>query len=347
MSARLKATIAGMAGAALLASAAFVAPAQAADLTIRFAWYMPPNTPTADQGAAIAKNIEKDSNGKIAVETYPSGSLAKESTMAQALANNTANMGIMAMHWWSSQEPALEWDTIPFLVNDASDLLKAVHGKLGEDINKILNKHGVQIIGWGFYGYAESYVNTKHTIKVPDDLKGLKMRSEGTLNGQFLKAQGAIPVAVDSSEVYTALQRGTLDGAASGMASIVSRKWYEVGKYITPIHYVPLVYPVQVNLDWWKGLTDEQRNTISKAIAETEQTNVQAIEDDFKNDIAIAKKQGDEIYTPTKDDLAKWKAATYEAAVKTYLSQAGDTGKTFIDDVQQALGGSDSGEANQ
>ncbi len=190
-------TIAGLAGALLLSGASFAGSAQAEDLSVRLAWYMPPHTATADQGEAIAKNIEKESGGKISIKSYPSGSLAKESTMAQALANNTANMGIMAMHWWSSQEPSLEWDTIPFLANDAGKLLTALHGKLGEDINKILNKHNVQIIGWGFYGYAESYVNTKHPIKVPADLDGLKMRSEGSLNADFLKKQGAIPVAVD------------------------------------------------------------------------------------------------------------------------------------------------------
>jgi TRAP-type C4-dicarboxylate transport system substrate-binding protein len=333
--------LAGLAGLALLAGVAFAGPASAADLSIRFAWYMPPHTATADQGLKVADNIKEESGGKIEVETYPSGSLAKESTMAQALQNNTANMGIMAMHWWSSQEPSLEWDTIPFLIDDAGQLLKVLHGQLGQDINAIFEKHGVKIIGWGFYGYAESYINTKHAIKLPTDLKGLKMRSEGSLNGDFLKAQGAIPVAVDSSEVYTALQRGTLDGAASGMSSIVSRKWYEVGKHITPIHYVPLVYPVQVNLKWWNGLTDGQRNTISKAVAESESGNVQAIEDEFKSDIEAAKKEGDEIYRPTKDDLAKWKAATYDQAVKTYVSQSGDTGKKLIADVNSAMGAAD------
>ncbi|MEX6505879.1 TRAP transporter substrate-binding protein DctP [Jiella sp. M17.18] len=155
---------------------------------------------------------------------------------------------------------------------------------------------------------------------------------------EFLKAQGASPVAVDSSEVYTALQRGTLDGAVSGLSSIVSRKWYEVGKNITAIHYVPLVYPVQVNLNWWKGLTDQQRDIIKKAVAKTEQPNVAAIEKEFKDDIALAKKSGDEVYVPTKDDLAKWKAATQQKALQSYYAQADDTGKSLVSDVQSSMG---------
>jgi TRAP-type C4-dicarboxylate transport system substrate-binding protein len=330
-------TLSILTGAALALGLWSAAPAVAAE-TARFAWYMPPHTATAIQGEAIAANIQKAGGGKIKINTYPSGSLLKESTMAQGIANNTVNMGIMAMHWWSNQEPALEWDTIPFLVTDAGALLKALHGPLGADINKILEKHGVTIIGWGFYGYAESYVNAKRPIKVPSDLKGLKMRSEGKLSAQFLRAQGAIPVAVDSSEVYTALQRGTLDGAVSGMASIVSRKWYEVGKHITAIHYVPLVYPVQANLKWWKGLSESDRKVIAGAIASTENENVAQIEKDFSRDIATAEKRGDQVYRPSAADLKKWQAATEALAKKDYLKQAGATGQKLLDDLDKALG---------
>ena len=314
--------------------ATMTTPAQAADLTIRFAWYMPPHTATADQGDAIARNIEAMSHGSIDVETYPSGSLLKESNMAQGLSNGTADMGIMAMHWWSRYEPALEWDTVPFLIDDAGTLLKALHGKLGQDVNALLEKHGVKVIGWGFYGYAKSYINTQHPIKVPSDLKGMKLRSEGKLSALFMRSEGAVPVAVDSSEVYTAMQRGSLQGAASGLSTITSRKWIEVGKYITAIHYVPLVYPVQVNLKWWNGLTRQQQNIISKAAAKTEAGAVAAIEKQFKRDIALARKQGDEVYLPTQADLQKWKAATGELDRKNYLKEAGKAGQQILDDVQ-------------
>ena len=320
-----------IAAAAALSLSAVAAPASAQSLTVRFAWYMPPHTATANQGEAVAAAIQKLSNGKIKVETYPSGSLLKESTMGQGISNNTVNMGIMAIHWWANQEPALEFDTIPFLMNDAAKVLPLLKGDVGKQINAILNKHNVEIAGWGFYGYAESYVNTKHPIKRPSDLKGLKMRSEGKLSAKFLKSQGAIPVAVDSAEVYTALQRGTLDGAVSGLSSIVARKWFEVGKYITAIHYVPLIYPVMVNAKWWHGLTAEQRSTISKAIAEGEQSNIADIEKLFKDEIAEAKKHGDKVYRPTPDDLKAWQAATEELAKKDYLQQAGDTGRKLLD----------------
>lgn len=326
-----------LAGGALLAWTMSTLPAAASDLTVRFAWYMPPHTATAMQGNTIADNIKKMSDGHIKVLTYPSGSLLNASNLGNGVSNGTVNMGLGAMHWWAGQEPALEWDTIPFLVNDAADLLGALHGPLGQEVNRILAKHNVEIIGWGFYGYAKSMVNNKHPIKVPSDLKGLKMRSEGTLSAYFLKSQGAIPVAVDSSEVYTAIQRGTLNGGLSGLSSIVSRKWYEVGKYLTAIHYTPLVYPLQANKKWWDGLTAKQQSTIKKAISVSEQANLKEIEKEFKDDIKMAQKAGDQVYQPTKAELAMWKKAMLPMAKKNYIKQTGADGKAILKAVQASM----------
>src|SRR3546814_2163448 len=100
--------------------------AMASDLTVRLAWYMPPHTATDTQGVAIAKQIKALSHGKIDVQTYPAGSLLKESNMAQGLGNNTANMGIMAMHWWAKYDTALEWDTIPLRSEEHTSELQSL-----------------------------------------------------------------------------------------------------------------------------------------------------------------------------------------------------------------------------
>jgi TRAP-type C4-dicarboxylate transport system substrate-binding protein len=118
----------------------------------------------------------------------------------------------------------------------------------------------------------------------------------------------------------------------------VSRKWYEVAKYVTPIHYVPLVYPVQVNKQWWQGLTQDQRDLIKKAVASTEGDAVASIEKEFKDDIALLKKHGNKVHQPTDKELSKWKKATEKRARKNYLDQAGDTGKKILHDLDTDSG---------
>ncbi|MFM2485569.1 TRAP transporter substrate-binding protein [Celerinatantimonas yamalensis] len=317
---------------AMLLSCSTVA-AQASELQLRFAWYMPPHTATAEQAELIAKNIKTLSHGQIDVQTYPSGSLFKASNIAKGIMNNTTNMGINALHWWSKYEPAFEFDTIPFLVPDAKSLLANLHGKLGQDINTILEKHGVRIIAWGFYGYAKSYINNHHAIIKPSDLKGLRIRSEGKLSALFLQSQGATPVAIDSSEVYTAIQRGALDGGVSGLSTIVSRKWYEVGKYVSAIHYVPLIYPVQVNLHWWNGLTPQQRSIISKAAQSSEKSAIQSIEHEYTQDIQTLKQAGNHVSVLKGAALKPWMATAGTLDRKNYLKETGATGKMLLQDI--------------
>lgn len=323
---------------ALAVSAAPVsaAPMKAAavkPLTVKLAWYLPAGTAVDQQAKAIAAAIEKMSHGSIKVETYPGGSLLTETNMAHGLQNDLVQMGVLGVHWWANQEPSTSFDSIPFLVPGPKKMLQALHGRLGKDLRKILGRHGVTIVGWGFYGYGGDYINNKHPIKTPADLKGLRMRSDGPLPAEFMKKYGAIATTIDSSEVYTALQRGTLDGATSGMSSFISRKWVEVCKYITALKPWAAVYPTQVNAAWWKGLTQKQRDIISKAVASTEQSNIKAINKEFQEDIKIAKKDGAHVYIPKGNVLKTWKKDS-RFITAYYLKKAGADGKMILHDLK-------------
>ncbi|MCC7080470.1 MAG: TRAP transporter substrate-binding protein DctP [Burkholderiales bacterium] len=301
-------------------------------LTIKMAWYIPPGTAVDKQGNAIAKKIEEMSHGSIKVLTYPGGSLLKETNMARGLQDNVVQMGILGVHWWANQEPSTSFDNIPFLARNSENLLDALHGKVGEDIKAILGKHGVTVAGWGFYGYTGAYINVKHPVIHPEDFNGLRMRSNGPLPAAFLKHFGAVPTTIDSSEVYTALQRGTLEGAASGMSTFVSRKWIEVGKYITALKSTISVYPTQVNAAWWNGLKPEQRKIIADAVASTERDNAKAIEDEWQNDVQIARSRGLKVFVPQGDALKEWESKSHFLQAE-YLKTAGEQGQKILRDI--------------
>ncbi|MGB6008925.1 TRAP transporter substrate-binding protein [Castellaniella sp.] len=309
--------------------------ANAATLDVRFSWYLPNSSSTGKEGFDVAKRIKDLSGGSINVKTYPAGSLLQEYQSAEGVQNNTANMVILGMHWWGGKVPAMEWDTVPFLVKDVDVLLKAFHGPLGEYINELMKPHGVKFIGWSFYGYAFDYINARHPIKLPKDFNGLRMRSQGTLSAMFLKQQGATTVGMDSGEVYTSLQRGAVDGASSGLSDFLSRKWYEVAKYITAIKYVPIVYPIMTNLKWWEGLSPEQRQIISTAMKDAEADNLKNINDEYTNVIKVTRKNGNEVYEPNAEELSVWKKA-YRPLLDEYLRLSGKEGRHVIELLQQA-----------
>jgi TRAP-type C4-dicarboxylate transport system substrate-binding protein len=118
------------------------------------------------------------------------------------------------------------------------------------------------------------------------DFKGLKMRCNLPMAVAALKALGAAPVKMSSSEVYMALQRKTIDGVASGTQSIVKRKWNETCKYLTNTNGCFSPWPVTVNLKFWKSLPADIQKAVMEAGAQVSKMSLDRAE---KEDAASLK----------------------------------------------------------
>lgn len=90
------------------------------------------------------------------------------------------------------------------------------------------------------------------------DLAGRKIRGTQTYSGAFA-ALGASPVVLPPSEIYSALEKGVVDGAAWPVLGVLDYRWYEVAKYITRPTFGTVVYPIFMNLAAWNKLTEPQQ----------------------------------------------------------------------------------------
>ena len=98
-----------------------------------------------------------------------------------------------------------------------------------------------------------------------DDFKGLKFRTmESPIIMEQFKALGANPTPVDFSELYNALQQGTVDGQENPLVTIASVKLYEVQKYMLLSNHAYLGHVFLVNQDWFNGLDDKEKEIISR-----------------------------------------------------------------------------------
>jgi len=103
------------------------------------------------------------------------------------------------------------------------------------------------------------------------DLKGKRVRTGGGSLNDFVSAIGAQPVAVGFPEVYTALERGTVDCAITGTASGNGARWYEVtqGLYTLPVAWSVSAYIV--NVAWWDKLDPAVRDMLAATMKEVEE----------------------------------------------------------------------------
>lgn len=117
--------------------------------------------------------------------------------------------------------------------------LSSVSGKRGggKYYEKLLADKGITYLG-SFHNGFRQISNNKHEVRTPEDVKGLKIRVPGgEVYMDFFNTLGADPIAMSWSEVFTAVQQGTIDGQENGVSITKSAKMNEVQKYITIWNY--------------------------------------------------------------------------------------------------------------
>ncbi|OOE14479.1 C4-dicarboxylate ABC transporter [Fictibacillus arsenicus] len=238
------------------------------ELTIKISHVVAENTPKHQGALAMKEYIEKESDGKIKVQVYPNSQLFGDKDEYQNLVANNVQFIIPDMSKLVGNDPGFNIPAMPFLFKDDEAANAFWDGEKGQEIFKRLEKDGVLGLSMWPNG-AKHITNEKKAIKTPDDLKGLKIRTQG---GQLLEAiygdLGAGSTSIPFAELYTALQQGTVDGQENTYSNIESKKFDEVQKYMTIMGHTRVDYALLTNTKFWDELNDETRKIIEKGVEE-------------------------------------------------------------------------------
>ncbi len=257
---------------ALLAGLAAVIglPAAAADYKeeYKISTVVPAPFPWGIAAEKWAEMVGERTDGRIKMKVYPgaqlvSGDQTKEFT---AMRRGIIDMAVGSTINWSPQVKELNLFSLPFLMPDYAAIDALTQGPVGERLFEILRENGVQPLAWAENGFRE-VSNSKHPIRTPDDLKGLKMRVVGSpLFNDTFTALGANPTQMSWADAKPALTTGAVDGQENPLSVFAIAKIYEVGqKNLTLWHYVadPLIFAV--NQEVWDSFTPEDQKIVSQA----------------------------------------------------------------------------------
>lgn len=217
----------------------------------------------------FAEKVKEYSGGELSVEIFDSGSLFRDEEIVRAIRSGSVEIGLVPVNKWSGILPAVDVFEVPFIFRDFSSLAAFLQNGAAALLDEAFSTYGAKVLFWVDYGYVQ-FFNSKRPLKTPADFKGLTMRSFSAGDQEILKSLGAAPTIISSSELYLALQRGTVDGSTTGMPAAVARKIIEVQKYMTLSNYSTAEFLVQANLKWWSGLPEAQRQAILRASADVE-----------------------------------------------------------------------------
>ena len=317
------AAVAFMCGAFCLQTAAADA-ATAFKLSNQF----PPNHHVSAGIKVFADKVKEYSKGEMEVQVYDSGSLYRDAEIIKAIRSGSVEVGLVPVNKWSGLVPAVDIFDVPFTFKDLETMPKFL-SEAGPLLDAAFSKYGTKVLFWVDYGYVQ-FFNSKRPLKTPEDFKGLTMRAYSAGDAETLKALGAAPTIISSAEMYMSLQRGTIDGADTGMPAAVSRKVIEVQKYMTKANYSAAEFLVQANLKWFNKLKKEQQEVILKASKDAEDyIRAEVGKAEAKAEETV-KKAGVEVYELTAEDRAAFAKAT-EVVRTDFLKKSGDLGAKLVD----------------
>jgi TRAP-type transport system periplasmic protein len=222
----------GASALALALAAGFSASAMAVT-TMRISVSIPQNS---HQGVAIdtfAKEVEKRTEGRYKIQTFYSASLGAEREATEAVQLGTQELTFTSTGPIPNFVPEVKILDVPFLFRDYAHARAVLDGPIGQELLQKFDARGIKALAWGENGFRHM-TNSKRSVSAPEDLKGLKMRTmENPVHVQAYKGFGIIPTPMAFSEVFTALQQGTVDGQENPLSVITSAKFDQVQKYLT------------------------------------------------------------------------------------------------------------------
>ncbi len=170
---------------------------------------------------------------RIGVDERGSGALGSENAILAATRTGAVDMAVISGGVVSSVVPELGVFDIPFLFRDAAHAKAVAQGPVGAAIAAKFADKGLTLLALGKQGFRH-ITNSKHPIRTPDDLKGLKIRViPNEIYPMTFKALGAEVVPMDFPLVYGAMKDGRLDGEENPVPTIANSRFYEVQKYLT------------------------------------------------------------------------------------------------------------------
>ena len=200
----------------LSASLAFAAP-----ITFKLGHIAEPENPYGQGADHFAKLVKERSKGEIIIQVYPSSQLGNQRDLVEGLTLGTVDMTLTGTAVLGNFVPEVSIFDLPFLFRDVQHAYKALD-TVGMKLCQKGEPRGMITLAIWENG-VRHMTNNARPIVTPDDMKGLKFRvMEQPVYIEMMKALGASPTPMAMSELYTALQKGVIDGQENPLAHIAT-----------------------------------------------------------------------------------------------------------------------------
>ncbi len=267
----------------------------------------------------LDKLLVERSGGKMRLEIYPSAQLGGERELFEGAQMGTVDIALGATAPLANFDSSFLVFDLPYLFDSREHAYRCLDGEFGQSKFDILERSGmVGLAYWeaGFFPIATS----KKTMQTPSDAAGLNIRvMENEVFMAWIKAMNANPVPMAFSEVFTAVQNGTVDGASVSISSIFTSKLYTVAPYLDCVDAIYSPLPLVVSKTTWDKLPADCQEILKEAAIEARDYERNYLKDAELKYIEQMKTEGTTVRVYTPEERKAWQDAIQSKVWDTYI----------------------------
>lgn len=325
----VKALLRAAGAAVLLLTAASLSHADAARV-IKLGYILAPHSQLGAGAEVFAAEVEKRTQGRYRIDQYPDSALGGEVEMMKGIQLGTVDMAFITGAPMPNFVPEVGVFGIPFLIQNAQHAHRVLDGPLGQDLLRKFEAQNIVALAWGENGMRH-ITNSRNPIRVPADLKGLKLRvPQNDVMVAGFDALGADTHPLAFPEVYGALQTGRFDGQENPIATIIASKFYQVQKYLTLSGHIYDPAAFLMSKDLYDELSPADRQAFVAAAQLGGLASRKFAAEAEANGVAFLRQQGMEVVT----DIDKAKFA--DAIASAMPAFENRFGRDVIDAIRHA-----------
>lgn len=255
-------------------------------ITLTYANFPPAATFPSVQMERWAKEVEKRTNGKVKVQTFPGGTLLPAKGIFEGVISGSADIGNFAMSYQPGRFPLSEAIDLPHGFTNA----KVASLVLFDLIEKYQPKEFEKVKILTVFTCPPTNIMSKNPVNNLKDLKGLELRVAGTA-AEALKRLGGTPIAMPQSDTPEAIQKGIVKGIVSSMEILKDFKFAAYTPNVTIMNLPVVSFAVVMNKDKWNSLPADVKKVFDELRRDQALWTANYVDNHVKDAIEWSKKE--------------------------------------------------------
>ena len=232
---------------------------------LRVADTHPADYPTVQALEQMGRVLAEHTHGRLTLKVLHSRLMGEEAETIQHVRAGALDMARVNMAPLNELVPETVVPSLPFVFRSADHLHRVLDGPIGADLARAFERHG--FVALAFYDSgARSFYNSRHPLRRPADLKGMRMRvQQSPLAEAMVRALGAVPAALPYGQVEVALRTGVIDGAENNWPSFDSAHHFEHAQFYSLTEHSMAPEVLLVSRRLWDDLSAADQSALRDA----------------------------------------------------------------------------------